>query len=55
MGALANDGRSLELENIFGGPMLYIPNTAEPDEDTERMTFGENAMRGQSASSSASQ
>jgi len=55
MGEMASGGPSLELDDIFGGPMLYIPDTAEPDEDTDRMTFAENAMRGQSASSSASQ
>ncbi len=55
MGELSNDGPSLELEDLFGGPMLYIPDCAAPDEGTNPMAFAEGATRDQSASSSASQ
>lgn len=49
------EGACLDLEEIFGGPMVYIPDAGEPEEDRGWMAMAGEAMRFQSASSSASQ
>lgn len=56
MGDYVAGAAGLELDDLFAGPLVYVPDMSEPEtEEPAWLGMAERAMGAQSASSSASQ